>query len=149
MNKLAKHYYTLGAQTALRNMGMEKPAYYDLVSRLAPMGTRNITAGAGHVGAGSILGFLLGAAVSPELTKSMVPTLLGAGAGKLLKDRNTLNIAKSLNPLEKAVVSHELGKGVSGRVGGAALSLLGSGGNPLVAIPEVITNQLVRKRLGM
>ena len=143
-DKIANHFYNLGVQVALVNSGSDKTASYAAISRLAPMGGANIAAGASHVLGGAGLGLGAGlAAGSAELAG----LLGGAGAitGKLLKDQNTLRIAESLGALERRAVAKALGGGVSGRVGGALIS----GGGPIGSLSEILTNQGVRKRVGL
>lgn len=150
MNKLShdqvvNHFYNLGVQMAIEG-GMSKTANINkLISRLAPMGGANIAAGAGHALGGATLGALLGAPLGAESAAYLGG--LGALGGKLMKDRNTIRLAESLNPLQRMRVAKALGGGVPGRVGGFGTTLLTQG--PLASLSEGITNQVVRSRLGM
>ena len=153
MNKLshdqvANHFYNLGVQSALGG-GMDKTAASAatraLVSRLAPMGGANIAAGLGHVTGGAGLGMALGAPMGAEGVAILGS--LGALAGKGIKDRNTIRLAEQLGALERRQVAKALGDGIGGRVGGFGTSLLTTGG--LGAVSEALTNQAVRRRLGM
>lgn len=153
MNKLshdqvANHFYNLGVQLALEG-GMSKTANINkIISRLAPMGGANIAAGAGHVMGGGLLGTALGAPMGAEAASILGS--LGALGGKIVKDRNTLRLAGELSAHEKMRVAKALGDGIGGRVGGFGTSLLTHGPlGPLAAVSEGITNQAVRRRLGM
>jgi hypothetical protein len=153
MNKLshdqvANHFYNLGVQAALGG-GMDKTASSAatraLVSRLAPMGSRNIAAGAGHTTLGAGLGAALGAPLGAEAMASLGG--LGALGGKVVKDLNTIRLAEQLGALERRQVAKALGDGLGGRVGGAGLSLLTT--HPLGGLSEALTNQAVRRRVGL
>ena len=150
MNKLshdqvANHFYNLGVQMALEG-GMSKTANINkIISRLAPMGGANIAAGAGHTLGGATLGMLAGAPLGAEAATYLGG--LGALGGKIIKDRNTLRLAEELSALEKMRVAKALGDGMAGRLGGFGTSLLTQG--PIASFSEGITNQAVRRRLGM
>ena len=152
MNKLshdqvANHFYNLGVQMAVQG-GMSKTASANirrLVSRLAPMGGANMAAGAGHTLGGLTLGALAGAPLGADAAAYLGG--IGALGGKVLKDASTLRLANQLGAVERMRVARALGDGVGGRVAGFGTSALTSG--PIGALSEGVTNQLVRRRLGL
>lgn len=167
MNKTAKdelynHYYSAGVKLAMDKVGnMGTKA---LISRLSPTGSKNIAAGLGHAAVGSGAGALLTpfaamlakgpGAVKGDLFNDLFigGGILGALGGKLIKDKKTRDIARSLNKAQSRAVLKGIG-GADREIAGGVLSsvsplLIGAKGPSLgMGISEAYTNRAVKNIL--
>ena len=149
MNKLAQdkivnHFYTLGVKAAVESTGMDKTAMSasatKALSRIRPMGARNIGAGALYTTLGASLGELMGG-----------HGFAGGVAGKLLKDYNTVQAVKNLGMLDRMAVRNALAKGSTlESVSSPLLAAINPNVVPIPAgISDAVTNAAVRRRLGL
>jgi len=153
--KIANYFYNLGVQTAVESTGMDKTAMSasaaKALSRINPMGARNIAAGAGWTmggaGVGEALAHLSGNA-SSSLGNNMM--LAGGLAGKLLKDRNTIKAVEQLGLLERMAVRKGLANNKAGQFLAPLLSAANTQSFKLPGVlSEAATNAAVRRRLGL
>lgn len=118
-----------------------------VVNRLRPLGSRSLGEGMAFTGMGAGLGIgaeMLAKQYGLPGLGSAGSAILGGSLGKMLKDRRTVNLAKSLSNTEKAIVAKNM---TYNPIRSTLYSGIGTL-NPASALSDIYTNSKVRNILG-
>ena len=118
-----------------------------IISRLQPLGGRSIGSGAAFTGLGAGLGVgadLLAKSYGLPSMGATSSAMLGGALGKIVKDRRTVGLAKSLTNAEKALAAKHM---TYNPIRSTLYSGIGTM-NPAGALSDLYTNSKVRNILG-
>ena len=118
-----------------------------IVSRLQPLGSRSLGSGIAFTGLGTGLGVgadLLAKSYGLPGIGTTSSAMLGGVLGKIVKDRRTVGLAKSLTNAEKSLAAKQM---VYNPIRSSLYSGIGTM-NPVGALSDLYTNSKVRNILG-